>query len=103
MSLTIRTSTVLRVAVALPILLVAAGRASPAHAQSCVKYTNNLSFCPTPGGLADPAWCTGASLNPISPQDETVLYSRLYADTPEEAMQEWGQYGYPDYYANQDD
>ncbi|MBL8740294.1 MAG: hypothetical protein JNK04_04340, partial [Myxococcales bacterium] len=69
-----------------------------------MKYNNGLAFCtstPGDGQLADQAWCDGDSLLPITPGNETILYSRLLADTPEEAMEEWGQYGYPAEYADQ--
>lgn len=80
--------------------------ANLAQAQ-CLKYSNAIAFCSsTSGQLADPAWCDPSSPDtplPLSPQNETILYSRLLADTPEEAMDEWGKYGFPNEYANQDD
>jgi hypothetical protein len=106
MSMTNKTSAMLRVALGASLLFSVAWRASPAQAQTCLKYTNGVAFCSSTGGqLADPAWCNPLDpdnlLLPLSPQNETILYSRLYADTPEEAMDEWGKYGFPEKYANQ--
>lgn len=84
-----------RAALGLLALIVILGTPPSALAQECWKWNNELSFCPSEGGLAPAAWCDEGTLLPITPKQEAILWSRLYADTPEEALEEWASYGYP--------